>query len=254
MSAPSYMVPPQYTSTPQPPQPPQLISPVEQAILDLTRIVDDFVAENKEINAHSDQRIVTVEDNLNKKIDGLKNDFEHKWENLQDSIESLINQQQYPPEEECLSDTMVGKHSEQQLQEEMIEDFVEVVEGLSESSNIGVTFWPWKKEEQISALITEEGSGIEAGKETQKNVLQPIPTELNPTASAQDTKCPLPVAPSTDQVYILPPPAPQPTNEEPTTKASPSLPMKNFKRLVATVETFASTSKTMAAAHTAWHS
>ena len=45
--------------------------------------------------------------------------------------------------------------SEQQLQEEMIEDFVEVVEGLSESSSIGVTFWPWKKEEQISALITE---------------------------------------------------------------------------------------------------
>ena len=254
MSAPSYMVPPQYTSTPQPPQPPQLISPVEQAILDLTRIVDDFVAENKKINAHSDHRIVTVEDNLNKKIDGLKNDFEHKWENLQDSIESLINQQQYPPEEECLSDTMVGKHSEQQLQEEMIEDFVEVVEGLSESSNIGVTFWPWKKEEQISALITEEGSGIEAGKETQKNVLQPIPTELNPTASAQDTKCPLPVAPSTDQVYIIPPPAPQPTNESPTTKASPSLPMKNFKRLVATVQTFASTLKTMAAAHTAWHS
>ena len=29
ISTPSYMVPPQYTSTPQPPQPPQLISPVE---------------------------------------------------------------------------------------------------------------------------------------------------------------------------------------------------------------------------------
>ena len=58
----------------------------------------------------------------------------------------------------------------------MIEDFVEVVEGLSESSNIGVTFLPWKKEEQISALIIEEGSGIEAGKEPQKNVLQPIST------------------------------------------------------------------------------
>ena len=39
--------------------------------------------ENKKINAHS---IVNVEDNLNKKIDGLKDDFEHKWDNLQDSI------------------------------------------------------------------------------------------------------------------------------------------------------------------------
>ena len=74
--------PPFYASTPQSPQPPQSIPPFEQAILDLTQIVDDFVAENKEINAHSNQKIVTVEDNLNKNIDGLKNDFEHKWDNL----------------------------------------------------------------------------------------------------------------------------------------------------------------------------
>ena len=67
------------------------------------------MAENKEIDAHSDQRIVTVEDNLNKKIDGLKNDFEHKWDNLQDSIESLINQQQCPPEDECLTETILGE-------------------------------------------------------------------------------------------------------------------------------------------------
>ena len=67
--------PPFYASTPQSPQPPQSIPPFEQAILDLTRIVDDFVAENQGINAHS---IVTVEDNLNKEIDGLKNEFEHK--------------------------------------------------------------------------------------------------------------------------------------------------------------------------------
>ena len=84
---------PFYASTPQSPQPPQSIPPFEQAILDLTRIVDDFVEENKEINAHSNQKIVTMEDNLNKKIDGLKNDYEHKWDNLQDSTEDLINQQ-----------------------------------------------------------------------------------------------------------------------------------------------------------------
>ena len=111
MSAPVYSVPstyppppqydhpepPFYASTPQSPQspqPPQSILPFEQAILDLTRIVNDFVEENKEINAHS---IVTVEDNLNKKIDGLKDDFEHKWDNLQDSIGDLIEQQQPPP-------------------------------------------------------------------------------------------------------------------------------------------------------------
>ena len=62
--------------------------------------------ENKEINAHS---IVTMEDNLNKKIDGLKDDFEHKCDNLQDSIENLINQQQCPLEEECQSDIMAAE-------------------------------------------------------------------------------------------------------------------------------------------------
>ena len=120
MSAPVYSVPstypppsqydhpepPFYASTPQSPQsqqPPPL-SLVEQAILDLTWIVNDFVEENKKINAHS---IVTVEDNLNKKIDGLKDDFEHKWDNLQESIEDLIDQQQCPPEEDCQSDIMV---------------------------------------------------------------------------------------------------------------------------------------------------
>ena len=101
-----YPEPPFYASTPQSPQSPQplqSISPVEQAILDLTRIVNDFVEENKKINAHS---IVTVEDNLNKKIDGLKDDFVHKWDNLQDSIEDLIDQQQCPLEEDCQSDIM----------------------------------------------------------------------------------------------------------------------------------------------------
>ena len=65
--------------------------------------MNDFVEENKKIKYHS---IVTVEDNLNKKIDGLKDDFEHKWDNLQDSIEDLIDQQQCPPEEDCQSDIM----------------------------------------------------------------------------------------------------------------------------------------------------
>ena len=33
-----------------------------------------------------------MEDKLNKILDGLKNDFEHKWDNLQDSIEDLNDQ------------------------------------------------------------------------------------------------------------------------------------------------------------------
>ena len=71
------------------------------------------MVENKGINAHSNKRIVTVEDNLNNKLDRLKNEFEHKWDNLQDSIEDLIDQQQCPLEEECQSDTMAEEQCQQ---------------------------------------------------------------------------------------------------------------------------------------------
>ena len=90
--------------SPQSLQPLQSIHPLEQAMLDLNWIMDDYVEANKKIRAHS---IVTVEDNLNKKIDGLKDDFEHKWDNLQDSSEDLIDQQQCPSEEECQSGTRI---------------------------------------------------------------------------------------------------------------------------------------------------
>ena len=106
MSAPSYMVPPQYTSTPQPPQPPQLISPLEQAILDLTKLVGDVVEEQKKINAQISQKIDTMENNVNKRIDGLQSEMEHKLDNLQCSISKLAQHLDHP-EEECLSDTMV---------------------------------------------------------------------------------------------------------------------------------------------------
>ena len=217
MNAPSYMVPPQYTSTPQPPQPPQLISPIEQAILDLTKLMGDAVVEQKKFNAQLRKKIHAVENPLEEKSDGFQSEMGQQFSSLQCSVSKLAqkldHQGEEGPEEECLSATMVEKHSEQQLQEEMIEDFVEVVEGLSESSNIGVTFSPWKKEEQISALIIEEGSGIEAGEEPQK-----------PTTQA--TNSPLPV-------YILPTPAANPTRAAapaPKAKATPSLPMLKTSR------------------------
>ena len=236
--------PPFYASTPHSPQPPQSIPQFEQAILDLTRIVNDFVEENKEINAHS---IVTVEDNLNKKIDGLKDDFEHKWDNLQDSIEDLIDQQQCPPEEECQSGTMVEEPCQQQPQEILVENF---------EPSVGAAICLWEEKEATFPL-TEKSSGHETGEEPQEPILQPIPMKLNPSVTAQPQNNPLPVAPSDDQVYILPTPAEKskPTAPAPKTKSNPSLlVLQNIRKLVATVQASATTSKTQAAAYIAWHS
>ena len=118
------------------------------------------------------------------------------------------------------------------LQQPLVENF--------ESSDNGVVVYPWEKKEETSLMLAEEGSGKEEIEKPQKSI-------------AQAMKCPLP----TDQVYILPSPAPQPTSEAPAPKgkSNPSLhAMQNFKRLVASVHNFATTSKTQAAAYIAWHS
>ena len=115
-----------------------------------------------------------------------------------------------------------------------------------ESSNIGAIVCPWEKN---SLMLAEEGSGMEAGEEPQKLILHSIPINLDPSVIAQPKNNPLPV-------HILPTPAPHATPETHTAKAIPfTLPaLQNLKKLVAFVQTFATTSKTLAAAHTAWHS
>ena len=223
--------------------------------------MDNLIEDNRAVNVQANREIKTVESYLNKDLDGFQSEIDQKLDILQESISKLTNQfvqkGEENPEDECLTDIMAEDQCEQQPHQELIEDFIELSEGLDESSDMCDIVFPRENQEQISALMTEEGSGIEAGKEPQKLTLQPIPLKLNPTATAQATKCPLPVPPSTDQVYILPSAASQPTSETPAPKgkSNPSLhAMQNFKRLVASVHKFATTSKAQAAAYTAWHS
>ena len=61
----------QFGSSSQP-QPPPSSSPIEQGILNLSKVVGDFVEEQKGINVQLAQRIDTVESTLNKKMDGLQ--------------------------------------------------------------------------------------------------------------------------------------------------------------------------------------
>ena len=84
MGTPSYSVTPTYAPPPHPqyaslsqPQPPQPISLVEQAILDLTKLVGDAVVEHKEFNAQLSEKIHTEENSLDQRLDGLNIDFEH---------------------------------------------------------------------------------------------------------------------------------------------------------------------------------
>ena len=119
---------------------------------------------------------------------------------------------------------MVEEQCLQQLQEGLVENF--------ESSDIGVVVCPWEKKEAISPLLSEE-----AVEEHQEHNL---------------------ALPPTDSVYILPSPTSQSQPKTLATEAkgtlSPLPILQNLKKLVASIQAFATTSKTLVAAHTAWHS
>ena len=307
MSAPVYSVPltyppppqydhpepPFYASTPQSPQsqqPPPL-SLVEQAILNLSKQVDNFIEEQRVVTIQANQETETVESSLVKALDGFQSKIDQKLDILQESISKLTNQFVHQDEEnleeECLTETILVEQAQLQTQEELKMESVEAPEELQDAPESSVNFWPWTKEEHTSALISEESSGHETGEEPQEPILQPIPMKLNPSATAQPQNNPLPVAPSDDQVYILPThaeksnpaapapkgksnplpaappdsvfilpmPAAQPKPQASTTKATLSLlVLQNIRRLVASIHVFATTSKMMATAYIAWHS
>ena len=255
MSAPSYMVPPQYISTPQPPQRPQLISPVEQAILDLTKLVGDVVEEQKKINAQLSQKIDTMENNVNKRIDGLQSEMEQY--SISKLTNQFVHQEEENLEEECLIETILVEQDKLQPQEELKVESVEAPEELQEALESSAAVCLWEKKDAIPLLLAEES--VEEHKEnnlplppTDSVYILPLPAPQSqpktPTANAQTTYNPLPV-------YILPAANSKPTTPAPKGKSNPSLhAMQNLKILVAYVHKFATTSKAQAAAYTAWHS
>ena len=72
----------QFGSTSTQQQPPPLSSPVEQAILNLSKVVGKFVEEQKALNVQTNQKIEAVESSLNRKL-----------ENMHSEISRLSNQQ-----------------------------------------------------------------------------------------------------------------------------------------------------------------
>ena len=88
---PAYVPPgakPQFGSQSQP-QPPPSSTLVEQAILNLSKVVGSFVEEQKGINVQLAQRIDNVESTLNKRIDVLESNLNQKIDNLQYSITKI---------------------------------------------------------------------------------------------------------------------------------------------------------------------
>ena len=168
MSAHVYSVPSTYAPLPHPqyaslsqPQPSQPISPIEQAILDLTKLVGDAVGEQKKFNAQLSQKIHTVENSLDQRLDGLQSEMDKKIDNLHYSISRVAqhdHQEEGNPKGECI-DTVLGEQT--QLQQLIQKEFMQE---------------PEKTPEELPRREAGGGRGKEEGEEPQKNVLQPIPT------------------------------------------------------------------------------
>ena len=289
MSAPVYNVPstyippasPHFTSTSQQQQPPPL-SLVEQAILNLSKQVDNFIEEQRVVTVQANQETETVESSLNKELDEFQSKIDQKLDILQESISKLTNQfvhqEEENLEEECLTETILVEQAQLQPQEELKVESAEAPEELQDALESSVVICLWEEKEATFPL-TEKSSGHEIVEGTQEPIIQPNPIDLDPNATAQPKNNPLLVPPSADLVYIQPPPAApkaksnplpaappdsvfilpmpaaQPKPQASTTKATPSLlVLQNIRKLVATIQASATTSKTQAAAYIAWHS
>ena len=212
-------------------------------------------------NFIEDNRVMNVQ--VNRQIETLKSEMELKFDNLRCSNSKLAQQpdqkeekklEEESQEGESLIETVLVEQAQLQPQEELEVESLEAPEALQDAP---VNFWPWTKEKEITALLTEKSSEHEG---TQEPIIQPNPQpnpiNLDTLTTAQDTKTPLPAAPP-ESVYILPTPAQKskPSAPAPKGKSNTSLhAMQNIRRLVASVHTFATTSKKMANAYIAWHS
>ena len=182
MGTPSYSVTPTYAPPPHPqyaswsqPQPPQPISPIEQAILDLTKLVGDVMVEQKEFNAQLSKKIHTVENSVDQKLDGFQSEVGQQVDCLQCSIsklaQQLVHQGEENPEDECLIEATLGEQDQLQPQEELKVESVEApLEELQDAPQLGIVYGPWKKQEEILPLLSEESNGKEAREEPQKPI------------------------------------------------------------------------------------
>ena len=176
---PAYVPPgskPQFGSTSQP-QPPPSSSPVEQAILNLSKVVGNFVEEQKGINVQLAQMIDTVENTLNKRIDGLESNLNQKIDNIQYSI------------------TKINKLLEVQERGRFPSQTLPNPKGIHEvgsSNNSGM--------DEVKAIIT-----LRSGKE----VDQPMPKPIQESKQGEELQYEHILLKEDSMKYSIPPPFPQ---------------------------------------------
>ena len=150
---------------------------MEQAILNLSKVVGNFVEEQKGINVQLAQRIDTVENTLNKRIDGLESNLNQKIDNLQYSITKINKLLEVQERGRFPSQTLPNPKGIHEV-------------GLSNSSGM----------DEVKAIITLR---------SRKEVNQPMPKPVKESKQGEELQSEHILLKEDSMKYSIPPPFPQ---------------------------------------------
>ncbi|RVW18675.1 hypothetical protein CK203_102662 [Vitis vinifera] len=159
--------PPQYQ---QPTQAPQQASNLEQAMVNLSKVVGDFVGAQKSINAQLSQRV----DLLNKKMDEVQNDLSQKINNLQDSISKFANLNTMQEKENYSSQPYQSSKGIYQVEAQkgessMVKEVKTVITLSGKEVDLPTCKLEHKEESETEKEKREEIKGKRKGKSTEKD-------------------------------------------------------------------------------------
>ena len=100
-------------------------------------------------------------------LDGFQSEVGQQVDNLQCSISKLAqqldHQEEENPEDECLIEAIFGEQAQLQPQEDLKVELVEApLEELQDTPQLGIVYGPWKKEQEILPLLSEESNEKES--------------------------------------------------------------------------------------------
>ena len=150
---------------------------MEQAILNLSKVVGNFVEEQRGINVQLAQRIDTVENTLNKRIDGLESNLNQKIDNLQYSITKINKLLEVQERGRFPSQTLTNPKG---------------IHEVGSSNNSGM--------DEVKAIIT-----LRSGKE----VDQPMPKPVEESRQGEELQSKHILLKEDSRKYSIPPPFPQ---------------------------------------------
>ena len=191
--------PPQYM---QPTQAPQQASNLEQAIMNLSKVVGDFVAYQKAINAQLNKRNDSMENTLNKKLDGIQYDLSQKIENLQYLISrltnlSIVREKGNFPSQPYQNPKGIHKVEAQKGETSMVREVKAVMvnqptfkpkhdEKLPEPSYLLATLSPQMRRKEMQPLLNGVEIQRHAKEEPPKFILNPLPLKMTYAYRVED--------------------------------------------------------------------